>query len=145
MVTVRPFSENICYISSLFIDFCFVLFWSPLNYRSYPVTWAVWGQRPCNTFPYCYKYFIIPCLYTCIYHATCVRKKMFWIYESVLTFSPIKLIRIDVFSYRIFKYDEDVLKLYVYPPTDIIYQNSNNMRKKYHPLHGGKTILLVYS
>ena len=45
---------------------------------------------------------------------------MFWIYESVLTFSPIKLIRIDVFSYRIFNYDEDVLKMYVYPPTDII-------------------------
>ena len=66
-------------------------------------------------------------------------------YESVLTFSPIKLIRIDVFSYRIFKYDEDVLKMYVYPPTDIIYQNSNNVRKKYHSLHGRKTILLIYS
>ena len=41
-------------------------------------------------------------------------KKMFWINESVLTYSPTKLIIIDFLSYRLFKmkiiHDEDVSK-----------------------------------
>lgn len=58
-------------------------------------------------------------------------KKMFWINESVLTYSPTKLIIIDVLSYRIFKikiiHDEDVSKMYVF--TDITFQNTR-VRKK---------------
>ena len=84
-----------------------------------------------------------------VYIHVFTKQYVLWINENVFTYSPTKLIRIDVLSYRIFKlkikYDEDVSKMHVYPPTDITFQNTTRLRKKYHSIPCRETILLIYS